>query len=175
MKNSQLITRCASLVLLVAVLSVVFESWTSSRRLSWTLNGNWTSERDGQLHIFCDDFSDSVMTGSCKMNCLNGEQLVRLITISPLSDGGWFWVGEGNGNSTVLSLVKETLYVQQLDGSHGAVYSRGKSSQTLTRMLQVKAKYFVALFLLIGSYKWAEVALGGADWKPSKSRRRSRW
>lgn len=153
---------------LVVVLVLVLKSWSSTRSLSFSVNGTWYSKQNEAAVFVCD--GDGSWECDCTITLLH-YSYSGPFKVCPLNGGGWFWTSSEDEKSPITfyfrhrkitatvmeawAISPQTLVLERrVDGSSSGVRV----------LIQRKGKYIIALFGLIGSYKWIQTtALTGTE------------
>jgi hypothetical protein len=148
-------------ILLAAVLCSSLMSWSSSRTLSFFLAGTWRSLSGEEVAIVCEGGSVWMSTCSLTSALTNFSGLVRA---SPLNAGGWVAVPDAvSSGAPILWYQKKELSVLTEHGNDSGrrvTYIREHVRvEGFISALHLKGKYIAALFLIVGTYKWVQVAL----------------
>ncbi|KAG5496365.1 hypothetical protein JKF63_02667 [Porcisia hertigi] len=139
-------------------------SWYSSQTVSHTLSGTWSAADGKAVVALCN--VGSTWSGACSLES-EDFRYEGAVLASPLSDGGWTAVLRlGSGGIIFLVHNKGTLTVvmEDADGDLRKVqYTRSSlQREDFLTALRIKGKYIVALFVLVGTYKWVQVSFFGA-------------
>lgn len=163
-KGASFYRNAFALTLLAAVLCAALMSWSSSRTLSFSLGGTWHSASGEGLVVVCS--GGSAWASTCTLNS-SQTQFEGPIRASPLTSGGW--VASLESNPSGLSILWHrgktlTLLTEQGgDSVKKVVYTRDEAlAEDFMSVVRMKGKYIVALFLIVGTYKWVQVSLFGA-------------
>lgn len=151
-------------LLLAAVLCAAAMSWRSSRTLAYSLGGSWTSADGETFTASCS--GDATWSSTCALKSAD-LRFAGVVLASPLSAGGWVaMVRSDDGDTVFLHHRRETLTAvsrSAADVVRTREYTRSTAqAEDFLTVLRLKGKYIGALFVLVGSYKWVQVAFFGA-------------
>lgn len=151
-------------LLLVSTFTVILMSWSSSRTVSYSLNGEWMSPLGKNMTASC--------RSETKWKCicyLESEQLhfEGVINASPLHSSGWFAVVAPTSHRKAFLYHhsgKLRVLVSSEEGQYSSIeYNRvANRVGDLQSLVKLKGKYLATLLVMVGTSRWLQCRFFGS-------------